>query len=91
MSIDETKLITITSKDTLDAIIDTLESLQRDLNSDLDYSTRYARLSLIINNINVVHKEDIKSGDKIKLVCTTKFKVNSSMYSTFDDVNLVIE
>ena len=40
MNIDDTKLITITSKDALDTIIDTLERLQHDLNRDLNFSTR---------------------------------------------------
>lgn len=90
MNIDETKLITITSKDTLDNIMDTLERLQRYLNRDLNSSTRNIGLPLIFDNINVVHKEDVKSGSKIKLVCTTNYSY-SACINTFDNVNAAIE
>lgn len=90
MNIDETKLITITSKDTLDNIMDTLERLQRYLNRDLNSSTRNVGLPLIFDNINVVHKEDVKSGSKIKLVCTTNYSY-SACINTFDNVNAAIE
>ena len=90
MNIDETKLITITSKDTLDNIIDTLERLQRDLNRDLNSSTHNVELPLIFDNINVAHKEDVKSGSKIKLVCTTNYSY-SACINTFDNVNAAIE
>ena len=90
MSIDETKLITITSKDTLDNIMDTLERLQRYLNRDLNSSAHNVGLPLIFDNINVVHKEDVKSGSKIKLVCTTNYSY-SACINTFDNVNAAIE
>lgn len=92
MSIDNTKLITITSKDVLDSIIDTLERLQRDLNVDLNSISRNAGLPLIFENINIVHEEDIKSGSSIKLVCTTNFKLNNSIrINTLDNMNVIIE
>ena len=91
MSIDETKLITITSKDTLNTIIDTLERLQRDLNSNLNSSIKIAGLPMVFNNINIVHREDIKSGDKIKLVCTTIFEVKNNKTINYSNANLVID
>ena len=90
MNINETKLITITSKDTLDNIMDTLERLQRYLNRDLNSNTHNVGLPLIFDNINVVHKEDVKSGSKIKLVCTTNYSY-STCINTFDNVNAAIE
>lgn len=91
MSIDDTKLITITSKGKLDDIINTLARLQSCINSNFNFSISKAGLPLVFSNINTVHREDIKSGDKIKLVCTTNFELKNNKLNNTDSVNLVIE
>lgn len=91
MSIDEAKLITITSKGTLDNIVNTLARLQSCINSNFNSNIHKAGLPLVFSDINTVHREDIKSGDKIKLVCTTYFELRSNNPISSSDVNLVTD